>query len=298
MKRCPIAGLTRDKEYNLTQGTPYSKILYFTANPDGEAETVKIKLKPKPRLKILDLSLNFADLAIKGKNSIGNILTKNAIYKLSLKEKGESTLGGANIWWDPDVKRLNTDDRGNLLGEFRNGDKILVVLQSGEYRLTNYDLSNHYEDDLLIIEKFQPEKVFSAVYFDATQKYYYIKRFTFESTDKLTSFIDDENAKSKLIFITAETFPQVKIAFGGKHKKRAEQLVDVEQFIAVKSIRAKGKRITTFQVAKITEIEPLQKAVPENVPEPEEEKKAVDDVDESKIFDTPKDSKIIQKSLF
>ena len=296
MKRCAITGLTRDKEYTLTQGTPYSKLHYLTVNPNGEAESIKIKLKPKPRLKVLDINISFADLAIKGKNSMGNILTRNAIHKIEFKEKGSSTLGGTPIWWDADVQRLNADAHGLLLGEFHNSDKILVVTKSGEYRLTSYDLANHYEDDLILIEKYKPNKVFSAVYFDAGQKFYYLKRFTFEPTERISNFIDDENLQSKLILLTCEKFPQLKIDFAGKYKGR-EEIVDVEQFIAVKGYKAKGKRLTTFDVLKIVELEPLQK----EEPEPEEpeiiEEEDLPPIDENKLFDSD-GSNAIQSSLF
>ena len=309
MKRCAISGLTRDKEYFLTQGNEYSKILYLTVNPNGEAETIKVRLKPKPRLKVLELSVNFAELAIKGKNSMGNILTKNAIYKIELKSKGESTLGGKTIWFDADVQRLNIDCRGQLLGEFQNGDKILAITQNGEFRLTNFDLANHYEDNLIRIEKFEPEKVFSAVYFDASLKLYYLKRFTFESSEKTLNFIDDENPNSKMILFTSEKFPQLKITFGGKYKNRPDELIDVEEFISVKSYRAKGKRLTTFTVSKVVEIEPLQKAEPEPQPEKEPKPEPVKgsngsknkdkaEVDESKVFNGKNGKKAIQSTLF
>ena len=300
MKRCSITGLTRDKEYNLTQGGAYSKILYLTVNLNGEAETIKVRLKPKPRLKVLELLLSFSELAIKGKNSMGNILTKNAIHKIELKEKGESTLGGSQIWWDADVLRLNADGHGRLLGEFNNGDKILVVTSDGCYRLSNYDLTNHYEDGLLVLEKYNPNKIFSAVYYDAGAKYYYLKRFTFEPSEKTANFIDDENPSSKLVLLTCEKFPQVKIVFGGKNKGRADEIVDVEQFIGIKSSRAKGKRLTTYDISKIIEIEPIQKAEPEPGPETEIEKEAEktneQGIDESKLFE--KKGPAIQTSLF
>jgi topoisomerase-4 subunit A len=300
IKRCSITGLTRDKEYSLTQGTPYSKILYLTVNLNGEAETVKVRLKPKPRLKVLELIVSFSELAIKGKNSIGNILSKNAIHKIELKEKGESTLGGSQIWWDADVLRLNADGHGQLLGEFNNGDKILAVTSDGDYRLSNYDLANHYEDNLLVLEKFKPNKVFSAVYYDAGQKLYYLKRFTFEPSEKTANFIDDENPGSKLILLTCEKFPQVKIVFGGKNKGRADEIVDVEQFIGIKSFRAKGKRLTTHDISKIVEVEPLQKAEPEPEPEleieTEEENTDGAKIDESKLFENK--GPAIQTSLF
>jgi topoisomerase-4 subunit A len=297
MKRCAIAGLTRDKEYNLTQGTQYSKILYMTVNLNGEAETIRVKLKPKPRLKVLDMAIGFAELAIKNKSSMGNILTRNAIHKIEFKEKGSSTLGGNSIWWDADVQRLNTDGHGILLGEFHSGDKILAVTKSGEYRLTNFDLTNHYEDDLLLIEKFKANKVFSAVYFDAEQKFYYLKRFTFEPTERSMNFVDDENVNSKLILLSCEKFPQIKITFGGKHKSRPEETVDVEQFIGVKGYKAKGKRLSTFEVTNIVELEPLQKE--EIMPEDEEidENVELPPVDESKLFDNG-NSNPTQSSLF
>lgn len=300
VKRCAITGLTRDKEYALTQGTLYSKLLYLTVNPNGEAETIKVKLKPKPRLKVLDLTLNFADLAIKGKNSMGNILTKNAIHKIDFKEKGESTLGGTPIWWDADVNRLNNDGRGELLGEFRGGDKILVITKSGNYRLTNFDLTNHYEDDILRIEKFKQGKVFSVTYWDDTQKFYYLKRFQFEVTEKLTNFIDDENENSKLVLITDVKYPQIKIIFGGKHKNRPEELIDVEAFIAVKGLKAKGKRVTTFEVKQIIEAEPLEKEEEEEIlteEEPTDTSENGSEIDESKLFDGS-DSGAVQPTLF
>ena len=300
MKRCSITGLTRDKEYNLTQGTPYSKILYLTVNLNGEAETIKVRLKPKPRLKVLELLVSFSELAIKGKNSMGNILTKNAIHKIELKEKGESTLGGSQIWWDADVQRLNADGHGRFLGEFNNGDKILVVTADGYYRLSNYDLTNHYEDGLLILEKYKPNKIFSAVYYDAGAKYYYLKRFAFEPSEKTSNFIDDENPSSKLVLLTCEKFPQVKIIFGGKNKGRADEIVDVEQFIGIKSFRAKGKRLTTYDISKIIEIEPIQKAEPEPEPETEIETDVENTneqgIDESKLFENK--GPAIQTSLF
>jgi topoisomerase-4 subunit A len=301
MKRCAITGLNRDKEYYLTQATQNSKVLYLTVNPDGEAEIIRIKLKPKPRLKVLEYTMDFSELAIKGKNSIGNILTKNAVHKIELKEKGTSTLGGTSIWFDADVNRLNTDARGKFLGEFNNGDKILTATQSGSYWLTNYDLANHYEDDTIVIEKYQANKVFSAVYFDADQKYYYLKRFSFEATEKFSNFIDDENPQSKLILLTQEKFPQIKITFGGKFKTRPEEIIDVEQFISVKGYKAKGKRLTTFEVAKIVELEPLQKEVPE-LEEPGEPENTTEEskpnIDEKKLFDGKNPSKAIQTSLF
>jgi topoisomerase IV subunit A len=269
VKRSGAKGLTRDKEYNITKGTPDSAILYFTANPNGEAETIKITLKPRPRLKSLTLEFNFGSMAIKGRDSIGNILTRFAIHKITLLEKGTSTLGGQQIWIDQDVNRLNTDGRGLLLGEFQANDKLVVMTQSGTFRLSTYDLENHFEEDMILIEKHQVSNVYTAVYWDATQQFYYLKRFNVEPTDNTVNFIDEENANSKLICFSAEKYPRFKITFGGKHAKREPEIVSAEEFIAVKGFKARGKRLTTFEVSKVEEIEPLIKEEPEPEPEPE-----------------------------
>jgi topoisomerase-4 subunit A len=175
MKRAAVTGITRDKEYSFIREHKNSKILYMTANPNGEAEVVKLYLKPRPRLKKLVFEMDFSELVIKGRGSMGNILTRYAVHKVQLKEKGESTLGGRKIWFDEDVRRLNADGRGRYLGEFSGDDRILVVTKSGNYRLASFDLSGHFEDDSFIIEKYNTEKIFSAVYFDADQDYYYVK---------------------------------------------------------------------------------------------------------------------------
>jgi topoisomerase-4 subunit A len=257
-KRCAITGLTRDKEYDLTRGTPGSKIVYISANPNGEAEVIKVHHKPKPRLKKLVLEFDFGQLAIKGKSSYGNILTRHAVQKITLKEKGLSTLGGRKIWFDDAVYRLNVDCRGIFLGEFSSDDKILVVTKSGYFRHTGFDLSNHFEDNILIIEKFRPGKVYSAVYWDAEQSYYYVKRFMIEESEKPQCFIN-ENPESKLVSITEVEYPRFEIRFGGKHKKRDNEIIEVAEFIAVKSYKAKGKRLTSFMVENIQEIQPVVK---------------------------------------
>jgi len=184
VKRCAITGLTRDKEYNLTRGTQGSKIIYFTANPNGEAEVIRVHHKPKARLKKLVIEFDFGQLAIKGKSSMGNILTRNPVQKIALKEKGLSTLGGRKIWFDDAVFRLNVDGRGVFLGEFSADDKILVVTKNGYFRITGFDLSNHFEDNILIIEKYRTGKVYSVIYWDAEQKFYYVKRFIAEESEK------------------------------------------------------------------------------------------------------------------
>jgi len=280
MKRFPVKGVTRDKEYDITKGTVGSRILYFSANPNGEAETIKIYLKPRPKLKKLVFEIDFSELAIKGRQSMGNIATRHQVHRIVLKEEGVSTLGGIKIWFDEVVFRLSTEERGLFLGEFKGDDKILVVGKDGEYLMTNFDISNHYPDNVLRIEKYKPGKVFTAVFFDAEQGFYYLKRFEFEETNKDTNFIG-ENPDSKLILLSDEKWPQVKILFGGKNAERDDEIVDADDFISVKSYKARGKRLTTYEVKKIIEIEPLQKEEPEpEDPEIDEEENDFDDIGE------------------
>ena len=272
-KRCAITGLTRDKEYNLTRGKAGSKIVYLSANPNGEAEMIKVYHKPKARLKKLEFEFDFGQLAIKGKSSMGNIVTKNAVHKIALKEKGLSTLGGRKIWFDDAVFRLNVDGRGNFLGEFGGDDKILVITKNGLFRHTGFDLSNHFEDNILIIEKYKPGKVYSVVYWDADQKFYYVKRFILEESEKPQCFIN-EDPESKLISLTEVEYPRLEIQFGGKNKNRDNEIIEVAEFIGVKSYKAKGKRLTSYMVDNIQEIEPVVKkeaAVPVTEEEDDEE---------------------------
>lgn len=271
-KRCAITGLTRDKEYNLTRGKPGSRIMYFSANPNGEAEVIKIHHKPRPRLKKLILDFDFGQLNIKGKSSMGNIVTKNPVQKIALKEKGLSTLGGRKIWFDDAVFRLNDDGRGVFLGEFSADDKIIVITKNGFFRNTGFDLSNHFEDNILIIEKFRPGKVYSVVYWDAEQKFYYVKRFMIEESEKPQCFIN-EHPESKLISLTEVEYPRFEIHFGGKHKSRDTEIIEVAEFIGVKSYKAKGKRLTSYMVDNIQEIEPIvrKETLPERSESAEEE---------------------------
>ncbi len=257
-KRCAISGMTRDKEYNITRGTPGSKIIYLSANQNGEAEVIKVHHKPKARLKKLMFEFDFGQLNIKGKSSMGNILTKNAVHKISLKEKGLSTLGGRKIWFDDAVFRLNVDCRGLYLGEFSADDKIFVVTKNGYFRIVGFDLSNHFEENILIIEKFRPGKVYSVIYWDAEQKYYYLKRFTVEESEKPQCFIN-EDAESKLISLTEVDYPRFEIFFGGKNKGRHNEIIEVAEFIGIKSYKAKGKRMTSYMVENIKEIESVIK---------------------------------------
>ncbi len=256
MKRAAVHGLTRDKEYNITRGADKSRIIYLSANPNGEAEVVKVYLKPKPRLKNLVIELDFGEIAIKGKNSIGNILTRHAVHKVLLKEKGESTLGGVRIWFDGDINRLNTDGRGRYLGEFNRDDRLLAVTGSGRFRLSGFDVSNHYEDDIILVEKYRYGKVFSAVYYDGEKKFHYVKRFTFDPVDKLSSFIG-EHKDSILVRFTEVEYPRLEVKFGGRNKDRDSEIIEVADFIGVKSYRARGKRLTKYEVSLIRELEPV-----------------------------------------
>lgn len=263
MKRMAVTGVTRDKEYDLTQGTPGSRILYFSENPNGEAEVLRVTLKPKPRIKKLIFEVDFGELAIKGRASMGNILTKYEIHKIALKEKGVSTLGGRKIWFDQDVLRLNSDNRGRYLGEFSADDMILVIYKTGEYLICNFDLSNHFNDGILLIEKYNPQKTLTAVYFDAEQDYYYVKRFPIDESQKEAGFIG-EFTGNKLISFTWANHPRLELEFGGKNEGRAPEIIDVAEYIGVKSYKAKGKRLSTYEIAKINELKPV---IPDELPE-------------------------------
>jgi topoisomerase-4 subunit A len=272
-KRCSISGLMRDKDYNLTKGTAGSKIVYLSVNPNGEAEVVKVQLKPNARLKKLSFEFDFGQLAIKGRSSIGNILTKHAVHKIALKEKGLSTLGGRKIWFDDAVFRLNVDGRGLFLGEFGPDDKIQVITKNGFFRTTGFDLSNHFEENILLIEKYAKGKVYSVIYWDAEQKFYYVKRFTVDDTEKPQCFIN-EDSESKLISLTEVEYPRFEISFGGKHELRENEIIEVAEFIGVKGYKAKGKRLSNYTVNNIQEIEPVVKkeTLPALPPDDTEEK--------------------------
>jgi len=257
MKRFSVTGVTRDKEYNMTMGTDGSRILYFSANPNGEAEVLRILFKPKPKLKKLVDEIDMAQLAIKGRQSMGNLVTKNEVHKVTLKEKGISTLGGRKIWFDEDVLRLNADGRGKYLGEFTGDEKILVIDKDGGYQVYSYDLENHFEKNILSIEKFRPDRIASVVYFDAEQNFYYLKRFVIEvNGGKPCTFIGDHPG-NKLISITWVTYPRLEIEFGGDKNNRENEIIEVAEFIGVKSFKAKGKRLSSYEVSNIKELEPV-----------------------------------------
>jgi topoisomerase-4 subunit A len=258
MKRCAITGVTRDKEYDITKGTEGSQVLYMSANPNGEAELLKVFLKPRPRLRNLILELDFSQLAIKGRSSMGNIFTRYAIHKIQIKEKGVSTLGGHRIWFDEEVLRLNSEGKGKYLGEFLEGEKILIATRDGVYFLAGLDLSLRFDSAPVVIEKFTPDKVFSVVYFDGEQKFFYLKRFAFEAIEKPQSFIAEEEG-SYFVAISDDDFPCLEVRFGGKHSKRDPEQIDVYEFIGVKGYKAKGKRITTLDTKSLKFVEPLQK---------------------------------------
>ena len=277
MKRCAIKGITRDKEYTITKGTPGSRILYMSVNPNGEAEVLKIMFKQRTRLKKAIVDLDFSKLAIKGRSSQGNLFSRYAIHKIQVKERGASTLAGQNVWFDEDIMKLNTDGRGRLLGEFEGDDRIIVFTSGGRYYTTGFDTGHHFPTDTLRVEKYDPHRIYSAAYFDGESRYHYLKRFMAEVSDnKMQPFIDDENSRSHLDGLCADHYPQLEVTYGGAHKNRPADHIDVEQFIGVKSHRAKGKRITTYEVASLRFIEPLRPDPTEPDPEASEETPATE----------------------
>ena len=289
MKRFAVTGVTRDKEYDFTQGTPGSKVWWFSANQNGEAEVLKVTLKPKFRLKVLQFEVDFADLAIKGKQSRGNIVTKNEVHRITLKERGVSTLGGREVWFDPDVLRLNYDGRGDSLGEFNTNDLVLVVYKNGDFCTTSFDVENHYDDGILRIEKFSENTVWTAVLYDADQGYWYMKRFKFEPSSKMQSFIGG-NKDSRLLILSSERYPRVEVKFGGGDSFRESLVLDAEEFIGEKSFKAKGKRLSNFEVDSIIELEPREV-------EEEEEEVAMSVVDGQN--ETPDDEHVkSQRDIF
>ena len=289
IKRFAVTSIIRDREYDVTQGTPESKITYFSANPNGEAEIIKVTLKPNPRIRKIIFEEDFSQIGIKGRQAIGNILTRNPVHKITLKQRGGSTLGGRKVWFDRDVLRLNYDGRGEYLGEYQSDELILVVLNNGEFYTTNFDVNNHYEDGIRIMEKFDPNKVWTAVLYDADQQNYpYIKRFCFESSNRKQNYLGD-NRNSKLILLTDECYPRLEVVFGGHDSFRDPMIVEADEFIAVKGFKAKGKRLTTYAIDTINELEPTRQPEPQPAAdEPEEEPENLDpdqDKSEGDILD-------------
>ena len=263
MKRCAIKGVTRDKVYDITKGTPKSEVIYMTVNPNGEAEVLKVYFKPRPRLKRAIVDLDFSTLAIKGRQSQGNLFSRYGIHKIVMKERGTSTLGGQNIYFDEDIMRLNSDGRGRLLGEFSGDDRIIVMTAKNLYYTTGYDLGHHFPEDLISVEKFDSARVYSVVYFDKVAGYFYLKRFNAESGDKMQYFLD-EDGSMQLIAISTDERPRLEITYKGAQASRPADTVTVADFIGIKSHRAKGKRLSTYDIDTLTFIEP------EEVPEEEQ----------------------------
>lgn len=280
IKRFNVTSITHDREYDVTTGTAGSKVLYFTANPNGEAETIKVTFRPNPKLKRISMDKDFGEILVKGRQSRGNLLTRIDVHKITLKAHGASTLGGRKVWFDHDVQRLNYDARGEYLGEFHSDDYVLVILQNGQFYTTNFDLNNHYEPTgIMRVEKFNADKVWTAVLFDADQQSYpYVKRFTLERCQQARpqSFVG-ENPNTRFVLLTDQVYPRLLVTYGGNDDFRDPLEVDVESFIGVKSYKAKGKRITTCTVQSIKELEPTR------FPEVSAEAEPIDenDLDES-----------------
>lgn len=258
IKRFNVPTITRDRDYNITNGTPGSRVVYFTANPNGEAEIIKVTLDPASKKGNLFIEKDFSEVLIKARTAKGNILTKFNVQRIGLKSHGHSTLGGRKVWFDPDVNRLNYDEHGTFLGEFNEDDSILVVLNNGDFYITNFDANNHYEDNIMIIEKWNPNKVWSLALIDAdNNNFYYVKRFCMEATKKHQNFVG-ENAKNQMLILTDQAYPRLLVTFGGADAYREPLEIDVESFIGVKGFKAKGKRISTWNIHKIEQLEPLR----------------------------------------
>ncbi len=258
-KRFAITSITRDKEYDITQGKPGSKIVWFSVNHNGEAETVKITFVPRPRLKNLNMEYDFSTLAIKGKLSRGNVVTKNAIRRITQKSKGISTIGGKDIWFDTDVLRLNEDGRGEYLGQFSGDEKIIAIFKNGTYYTTSYDLSNRYQGELLKIEKYDENKTYAALYFDGSARVFYIKRFSFPLSDNNPAPFIPEGKGNYLVDFSSDKHPQFMVTFTGRQENREPEKFDAEEFIAKKGIAARGNRCHRYDVKTVEFIEPLHK---------------------------------------
>ncbi len=268
-KRFNVTSMTHDREYDLTQGKAGSRVVYFTANSNGEAEVIRVALKPSPKIKKLVFECDFGELQIKGRQSRGNTLTKNDVYRITLKSHGVSTLGGCKIWFDKDINRLNIDGRGEYIGEYRGDDRILVVLDDGTFYTTDFDLNNHYEPGIVKMEKFDEAKVWTALLYDATQNdFLYLKRFNFERSSKRQNFLGEE-AKSQLVCLTSDEYSRFRITFGGTDEYREPLEIESTEFVGIKSFKARGKRVTTFNVEGVEQIPSLLK--PEESPAEETE---------------------------
>ena len=288
IKRFNITAMTRDKMYDLTQGKPGSRVIYFTANPNGEAEVIKVTLEPDPKRKKQNIFMekDFSEVLIKGRAAKGNLLSKKNIHRIGLKSHGHSTLGGRKVWFDPDVNRINYEEHGRFLGEFSDTESILVVLDNGEFYITNFDANNHYEPNILRLEKWDDRKVWTAVLHDADNSGLpYLKRFTMDATKRHQNFLG-ENPDSRLILLTDVAYPRILVTYGGADALRPQEEIDAESFVAQKSFKAKGKRLTNWTVERIEELEPLRHPDPEEqTEEPEdsaEEEREQEDLDPDK----------------
>lgn len=286
-KRFAITSVTRDKEYDITQGTAGSTLLWFSANPNGEAETVRIQLRPRPNLKKSSLEYDFSTLAIKGKASRGNLVTKNPIQRITMKSKGVSTIAGKDIWYDPDIQKLNDENRGLYLGQFDTFDKVLAVFKNGSYYTTSFDLVNRYQGDLLLIEKFDPAKTFTALYWDAKAKSFYVKRFSFVPSDNSPSSFIAEGAKSYLVELSSDLHPRYEVSW--KLEDKQPEVFDAEEWIAKKGIAAKGKKVVERgEVKSVRFVEPLHKEEDDIPAAPQEQVEPVElEIDD--IVELPKD---------
>jgi len=300
-KRFAVTSVTRDKEYDITQGTPGSVILWFTVNHNAEAETVKIYYRQRPKLKKLIDEYDFSQLLIKGRASRGNLVSKNSIQKIQLKSKGISTMGGKDIWFDEDIQRLNEDERGLHLGQFNTGDHILAIFKDGTYYTTSFDLSNRYQGELLKIEKLDVNKVYTALYYDKSIGSFYVKRFSFDVSDNTSVNFISESKGSYLVELSDDLHPQFEITFGGKHEHREAENVDAEEFIAKKGIQAKGKKVSAMDVKAVKFIEPIHKPEDDVKPEESEAENQAGEIDNSdveEVIDLDVASEDGQLSLF
>ena len=300
-KRFAVTSVTRDKEYDITQGTPGSVILWFTVNHNAEAETVKIYYRQRPKLKKLIDEYDFSQLLIKGRASRGNLVSKNSIQKILLKSKGVSTMGGKDIWFDEDIQRLNEDERGLHLGQFNTGDHILAIFKDGTYYTTSFDLSNRYQGELLKIEKLDVNKVYTALYYDKGVGAFYVKRFSFDVSDNTPVNFISESKGSYLVALSDDKHPQFEITFGGKHEHREAENVDAEEFIAKKGLQAKGKKVSAMDVKSVTFIEPIHKPeddVRQEESEAENQAGEIDNSDVEEVIDLDVAGEDGQLSLF
>lgn len=282
-KRFAITSVTRDKDYDITTGEEGSKILWFSVNHNGEAESVRIYLRPRPKLKKTQMEYDFSTLAIKGKASRGNLVSKNPIAQIQLKSKGVSTIGGKDIWYDADIQKLNDEQRGQYLGEFGPEDKVLAIFKDGTFYTTSFDVSNRYQGDVISIEKFDPNKTYTALYFDGAAKAFYVKRFSFILSDNTPLSFIAPGAKSYLVDISEDKHPQFQVIFGGKYEHRDPENVDAEEYIAKKGYSAKGKKCHQYDLKEVKFIEPLHK------PEDDTEDEPLDIIDDVEQTDESQD---------